>query len=123
MTGKKNLLQRPSPGIQPKHQRRKRTHAILCNTRYESGNSVFNQTFYVVPIYPIYIRNAYGNIMTDRNGHLYDYEDGKINALNRPVLLANNLLPSDLLETSNTMENMFSVGIISVNVPKNRDST
>lgn len=32
----------------------------------------------VAPIYPLYIRDGNGNVMTDQNGTMYDYGDGKV---------------------------------------------
>ncbi len=38
-----------------------------------SGTSLFGITNTMAPIYPVYLRDGDGNIMTDENGKMYDY--------------------------------------------------
>ena len=51
-------------------------------TTNSSGNAFFIAN-YIAPIYPLYVRDADGNILVE-NGHtIYDYGDGSYSALNR----------------------------------------
>lgn len=49
-----------------------------------SGNNIFSFAQEIAPVYPLYIRDANGNIMTDKNGLMYDYGDATVLGLNRP---------------------------------------
>ncbi len=57
-----------------------------------NGNSSSTNTFYMVntiaPIYPLYLRDGNGNIMTDDDRKMYDYGNGMNAGLNRPVLFS-----------------------------------
>ena len=56
-------------------------------TTNSSGNAFFIANF-IAPIYPIYVRDANGNIMTDPNNGrpIYDYGDGVSTHGNRPFM-------------------------------------
>lgn len=49
-----------------------------------SSNNIFSFAQEIAPIYPLYIRDANGNIMTDKNGLMYDYGDGAVTGQDRP---------------------------------------
>ncbi|MBP5418898.1 MAG: SusC/RagA family TonB-linked outer membrane protein [Bacteroidales bacterium] len=58
-------------------------------TTNSSGNAFYIAN-YIAPIYPLYIRDAKGNIMKE-NGHtIYDYGDGKYSKLNRNFMSISN---------------------------------
>ncbi len=63
----------------------------------------------MAPIYPLYIRDANGRIMTsEQTGRpLYDYGDGDVNGLTRPFLSGSNPISDALLETHNLEGNTF----------------
>lgn len=63
----------------------------------------------MAPIYPAYIRDADGNIMTDSNGKMYDYGDGAVIGIIRPVLSQTNMLQDNVLNTQETAYNNFSL--------------
>ncbi len=66
----------------------------------ESGSSanVFAYTT-LAPIYPVYIRDAEGNIMTDSYGYqMYDYGDGANYPSSRPYLTGSNALQGAWLD-------------------------
>lgn len=70
-----------------------------------SSANAFAITDNIAPIYPIYVRNADGSLMTDaRTGNpIYDYGDGKY-ALDARRQFMNNACPtSDLIYNSNTL--------------------
>ena len=57
---------------------------------YSSGN-LFYVTNNIAPIYPLYIRDAEGNIMTDANGYtMYDYGDATVNGATRAFMNQSN---------------------------------
>ena len=78
------------------------------NTDY-AGTSSGTSTFYIInriaPIYPVYVRDGNGNIMTDSNGKVYDYGNCNIADLVRPVLSDQNPLKDDQLQTNNSVSN------------------
>lgn len=77
------------------------------------GNNSSTNTFYMVntiaPIYPLYLRDGNGNIMTDDNGKIYDYGNGMNAGLNRPVLSQVNKLKDDQLQASHSVGNTFGI--------------
>ena len=74
------------------------------NTDYSNNsNNIFSNADRVAPIYPVYIRDAAGNIMHDDNGKLYDYGDGTYNnGVQRPINTGSNRLQEALIQTRKT---------------------
>ncbi len=69
----------------------------------DNSNNIFSNALRVAPIYPIFVRDANGNIITDGNGQVYDYGDGTYNAgIARPVNTGSNRLQEAMLQTKNT---------------------
>ena len=64
----------------------------------------------VAPIYPMYIRDAQGNIIYNTNARInqYDYGDGSINGLYRPYLSQSNPISDNQLNTHNQEGNTFN---------------
>ncbi len=54
------------------------------------GDNLFVMVSELAPIYPVYLRDEDGNIMTDENGKVYDYGSGENGGAKRP----SNLLPA-----------------------------
>ena len=69
----------------------------------------FATIYGVAPIYPLYIRDGEGNIMTDTHGKVYDYGDGLVTGITRPVYKSDNPLQSDLLDLSENNSNAFGL--------------
>ena len=84
------------------------------NTTAEDGTSnssanVFAAATQVAPIYPLYIRDGQGNIMTDANSYtMYDYGDKSNAGLERPVYTQSNAYASHLLDKQYYEGNMFN---------------
>ena len=77
-----------------------------------SGYNVFYAASRIAPIYPLYIRDGEGNIMTDQNGKMCDYGDGAVNGLVRSVVAKQiNSLKDDQLQTNNSVANSFSLAV------------
>ena len=74
-----------------------------------STANVFASTSAVAPIYPLYVRDGEGNIMTDKNGYtMYDYGD-KMNAgLERPIFGQSNAISDHLLNKNLYDGNAFT---------------
>lgn len=70
--------------------------------------SLFAHLNDIAPIYPLYVRDAQGNIKTDENGVMYDYGKGSISNLNRAVLPNTNPIQSNDLEATKTDANLFT---------------
>ncbi len=65
----------------------------------DNSNNVFSNANRYAPIYPIFIRDKDGNILTDQNGKLYDFGDGTYNGgISRPVNPGSNRLQEALLQ-------------------------
>jgi TonB-linked SusC/RagA family outer membrane protein len=64
----------------------------------------------IAPIYPLYIRDAQGNIIYDETARInnYDYGDGKIIGISRPYLGSGNQLSSAQLDRNRTEGNTFN---------------
>jgi len=76
-------------------------------TTTSSGN-LFFLTSNIAPIYPLYNRDANGNIMVDRNGYtVYDYGDGKVSPAKRPFMSQSNPASDLALNTSNYVSDFF----------------
>ncbi|MGN1220965.1 MAG: SusC/RagA family TonB-linked outer membrane protein, partial [Candidatus Cryptobacteroides sp.] len=71
--------------------------------------SAISTVYGVAPIYPLYVRDAQGNIMTDSHGKVYDYGDGLQTGLIRPVYINDNPLQGDLLDLSKNDSNAFGL--------------
>lgn len=86
-----------------------RMGANMSYTHNESGNlgNSFNFMQTMPSIYPVYIRDANGNIMTDARGKMYDYGDGMVTGLTRPNGTQDNPLQSDWLNLYGTNSNAF----------------
>lgn len=74
-----------------------------------TSSSLFYVLKEIAPIYPIYIRDAEGNIMTDANGRMYDYGDGKTIGVVRNIISTYNPLQESSLNTSETIYNNFTI--------------
>ncbi len=87
----------------------------------ESGSSgnIFSLG-YIAPIYPLYIRDAYGNIMFDENSKMvrYDYGDRASVGLVRPYLSQSNPISSNQLDKRNTEGNLINAtGTVELRLP------
>ena len=75
-----------------------------------STSSVIGVVTQIAPIYPLYVRDAQGNIMTDRFGLTrYDWgsgsnADGGIDGLTRPVMTGSNAIAANLLDVNQQAE-------------------
>ena len=49
------------------------THSETSTLSEDYSTDMASVVEQVAPIYPVYIRDEHGNIMTDENGKLYDY--------------------------------------------------
>ena len=68
-----------------------------------NSNNLFSNVNEIAPIYPVYIRDANGNILYDENGKVYDYGDGTYNnGISRPIRPGSNRIQETLLETRRT---------------------
>ena len=82
----------------------------LSDEDASSSGNLFNLRS-LAPIYPLYIRDAQGNIMTNATTGLpeYDYGDGAINGLVRPMYGSGNPLNDIQLGTDSYNGNSFNV--------------
>ncbi|MDO4164096.1 MAG: TonB-dependent receptor [Bacteroides sp.] len=74
-----------------------------------SKADAFSVVHGIAPIYPLFIRDGQGNIMTDTNGPLYDYGDGENAGLLRNTQKSVNYIQNDLLDTSYNSSNAFNI--------------
>ena len=83
-----------------------------------AGNAfAFNN---IAPIYPIFNRDAAGNVIYDHNAHIYsyDYGDGSVNGVRRAFLSQSNPISDNILNTNQTEGNNFSgTGTVELRLP------
>lgn len=80
-------------------------------TTNSSGNA-FGVAYMIAPIYPLYIRNANGQIATDVLGRvIYDYGDGKYSAGNRSYVSQSNPYADLLYNRADYLMDIFSSNI------------
>ncbi len=74
-----------------------------------SSGNIFAYATQIAPIYPLYIRDGEGNIMTDANGlTMYDFGSGDNAGLSRPFLSGNNPYATNILNTNNAEGNAMT---------------
>ena len=74
-----------------------------------STGNMFSFAATMAPIYPVYIRDAQGNILKDQNGYLrYDYGNGKNAGMVRPSSPNTNALQMATLDMNNAEGNAFT---------------
>lgn len=83
--------------------------AGFTHTVTNSSGDVFNTLTDIAPIYPLYVRDANGNILTDSNGRRYDYGNGELGGSLRPVDTNDNYIQNDLLDYSRNVSNAFNI--------------
>ena len=75
-----------------------------------STGDVFSTVANMAPIYPVYVRDGEGNVMTDEHGWpLYDSGDGSVNGVMRTSGAQSNPLQNIWLDESNSEGNAFGV--------------
>lgn len=83
--------------------------ASFNHTTTNTNGNVFNVLTEIAPIYPLYIRDQFGNIIQDARGNAYDYGDGTYNGCLRPYDQNGNYIQEDLLNVSNNVSNAFNI--------------
>ena len=74
-----------------------------------SSGNIFAYATQIAPIYPLYIRDAQGNILRDDNGFKrYDYGDGENGGIIRPFLPGGNPYSANQLDINNSEGNAFN---------------
>lgn len=73
------------------------------------SGGVFSTLTGVGPIYPLYIRDGNGNILTDSNGLRYDYGQGDNAGIVRPVENGGNSIQEDVLNVSKNVSNAYNL--------------
>ena len=75
------------------------------------GDNLFLMASEMAPIYPVYIRDDKGEIMTDENGKMYDYGSGENGGAKRPasMLPARNPLQANELNQNRTNANITTL--------------
>lgn len=98
--------------------------SLNVNVSYtKSKNNAVSSSLYSIvdkyaPIYPVYIRDAEGNIMHDENGKMYDYGDGRVIGLYRPFSNGSNDIQENLLEKSQRDRGLLNIsGALNITIP------
>lgn len=81
--------------------------ARYIHTNSNSNNYAYYGSLTTPCIYPVYIRDANGNILTDANGKMYDYGDGLVTGVIRPNDRSDNYIQDDILTVTNSNSNAF----------------
>lgn len=82
--------------------------AGYSNTNSDNLGNVLGVPYTIAPIYPLFIRDANGNIMQDKNGNRYDYGNRDMGVL-RPNEMNGNPVQSDLLDVASNSSNAFNI--------------
>lgn len=86
-----------------------RYNSITDSGSSSSSGNVFAYSSTIAPIYPLYIRDAQGNILTDANGNLrYDYGNGDNVGMQRAIFPNGNALSDSRLNKSESEGNAFN---------------
>ncbi len=84
-------------------------NSLSDNGTSNSTGNIWAFASQMAPIYPLYVRDAQGNILKDENGlTMYDYGDGMNAGLTRPFMPNSNALSNNILNTRNSEGNAFS---------------
>jgi len=83
--------------------------ASFNHTTTNLQTGVYSVLTEIAPIYPLYMRDQFGNIMTDSHGKMYDYGDGKLNGQQRAYCASGNYIQEDLLDINRNVSNSFSI--------------
>lgn len=81
--------------------------ARYIHTNSNNNNYSYYGSLTTPSIYPVYIRDANGNILTDANGKMYDYGDGLVTGVIRPNDRSDNYIQDDILTVTNSNSNAF----------------
>lgn len=74
-----------------------------------SSGNIFAYATQIAPIYPLFVRDANGNIMQDLYGYtVYDYGEGDNAGLERPFMPSGNAVGSALLDVNSFEGNAFN---------------
>lgn len=90
------------------------SHIVMNAMDSEEGNSAATSNIFaaatgIAPIYPLYIRDAAGNVMVDKFGNTrYDYGSGDNAGLKRPVFGDSNAIDAMILDTNKVEGNNFN---------------
>lgn len=90
------------------------SHIVMNAMDSEEGNSASTSNIFaaatgIAPIYPLYIRDAAGNIMVDKFGNTrYDYGSGDNAGLKRPIFGDSNAVDAMILDTNKVEGNNFN---------------
>lgn len=90
------------------------SHIVMNAMDSEEGNSASTDNIFaaatgIAPIYPLYIRDAAGNIMVDKFGNTrYDYGSGDNAGLKRPIFGDSNAVDAMILDTNKVEGNNFN---------------
>ncbi len=76
---------------------------------YNGLNSTFSVVHDMAPIYPVYIRDAQGNILYDAHGKMYDYGDGVVIDLVRAQYSTANCIQEDIETQYDNNSNAFGL--------------
>lgn len=95
-------------------------NASYNHTETNSMTGVFSVLTEVAPIYPLYVRDGEGNIMTDVHGKVFDYGAGNNGGMIRGMDNNGNYIQEDRLNKSENISNAFSIqGFANIEFLKN----
>lgn len=108
-----NYYDRISARLKMNYQARKwlrlGVNSSFTHNDYDGLNSTFAVAHDIAPIYPVYIRDAQGNILYDSHGRRYDYGDGLITGIARALYDSQNCIQEDLETKYSNNSNAFNL--------------
>ena len=91
-------------------------NADYSHSKANKNSNAFSIGHDIAPIYPLFIRDGAGNILTDQHGPRYDYGDGGNGGMHRTIEQSANSIQEDQLDVHKTINNAFNMqGFININ--------
>lgn len=84
-------------------------NATYTHTSSDAQNAAFSICHSIAPIYPLFVRDGMGRILTDSHGPRYDYGDGENGGIQRGIEKSGNSIQDDLLNENNMTNNSFNI--------------
>lgn len=84
-------------------------NSSYTHNKSDGLNDSFGVVHDIAPIYPVYIRDAQGNILTDAHGKRYDYGDGVVTGIVRALYNSTNCVQEDKETIYNNNSNAFGL--------------
>lgn len=84
-------------------------NAGYTHTKSNTQGAVFSALYDVAPVYPLYIRDDQGNILTDSHGKRFDYGNRDNAGMLRPTEIGGNPIQDDIINVNSASSNAYNM--------------